>query len=393
MKTIFKLLTIPILVIVLSISVAAGYHQYPAAAAGISMSDSVKINFPNSITFNVHAQSDTNITQLRLHYIVDMQNYASVVSEGWAQFSPAKTVDTQWFWDMRMSSLPPDAHVQYWWTALDTAGDTATTPKSTLAFDDTRYNWQSINQGPVTLLWYDGDRSFANDLMNAAQQGLQRIENNVGAIPKGSVKIYIYASAQDLQSAQLFAQPWEGGVTFAGFNVIAIGVSPSQLSFGERAVPHELTHWIVHQITFNDYGADLPTWLDEGLATYGEGTLNPDYQTALDQAIKNHQLLSVRSLSSPFSSIASVALTSYGESNSIVTFMINKYGKEKMRQLLDVFHQGATYDGALEQVYGFNQDGLNTLWLNSLGVTSTTSTNGVSASLPVPQTELAFATK
>ena len=204
--------------------------------------------------------------------------------------------------------------------------------------------------------------------MTAAQQGLQRIENDTGATPQGHVRIYIYASAQDLQGAQLFPQQWEGGVTFPGFNIIAIGVSPSQLDFGQRAVPHELTHWIVGQITFNNYGAGLPTWLDEGLATYGEGTLSPDYQAALNSAIKNNQLISVRSLSSPFSAIPEQAYISYGESNSIVTFLIQKYGKDKMVQLLNVFHQGSGYDEALKQVYGFDQDGLDALWRQSLGI-------------------------
>jgi hypothetical protein len=39
-----------------------------------------------------------------------------------------------------------------------------------------------------------------------------------------------------------------------------------------------------------------------------------------------------------------------------------------MNQLLDVFQQGSTYDQALEQVYGFDQDGLDTLWRHSLGI-------------------------
>jgi hypothetical protein len=339
-----------------------------AATTGIVLSQSVQITFPNSITFLISAQSNTNITQLRLHYVVDQQKSALVTSEGWAQFTPSNSVSTQWLWDMRKSSLPPNAHVEYWWTAADASGQTAKTSQSIVVFDDNRFKWQSITSGPVTILWYNGTTSFANSLMAAAQDGLRRIENNTGAIPQGSVKIYIYANASDLQSAQLFAPEWEGGVTFVQFNVIAIGISTSELAFGERAVPHELTHWIVEQITFNNYGAGLPVWLSEGLATYGESaTLNPSYQNALNSAIKNNQLLSLRSLSSPFSADSSVAYTSYGESNSVVTFMINTYGKAKMQQLLNEFHQGTTYDSALEKIYGFDQDGLYSMWRKSLG--------------------------
>ena len=355
------------MLVVLAGAPAGAVGQMPRAPATISVTSSVQIAFPFSMTFSVNAQSDVNVVDLRLHYIVHRQNLAKVVSEGWAQFAPAPAVSSQWVWDMRMSSLPPSAQVEYWWTARDAAGKTGQTQHQTVAFDDTRHNWQSITGGPVTLYWYEGSRAFADALMEAAQQGLSTITGDAGAVPQGAVRIYIYASAADLQAAQLFAPTWEGGVTFANYGLIAVGVSTSQLSYGERAVPHELTHWIVEQVTANAYGAGLPVWLDEGLATYGEGALNPQYQNALQFAIDNNQLISVRSLSSPFSPYAQQALISYGESNSIVTFLIEKYGKEKMVRLLHVFQQGSGYDAALQQVYGFDQDGLDVIWRQSIG--------------------------
>ncbi len=363
-----RILVYALLTVLAIVPLAAASHSAASPASPISLTGSVQVSFPNSITFDVTAQSDANITKLRLHYIVDEQNFAQVVSETWPQFTPSTSVDTQWVWNMQESGgLPPGAQVEYWWTAQDAAGDSAQTDTSTVSFDDNRYNWQSITTGPVTLLWYSGNQLFANTLMNAAQEGLQRIQNDLGLTPQGHVRIYIYASTQDLQGAMLFAQQWEGGVTFEGFNITAIGVAPDQLSFGEGAIPHELTHWVVHQVTFNDYGAGLPPWLDEGLATYIQGTV-PDYQDALNYAIQHNQLISVRSLSSPFSAITEQALISYGESQSIVTFLLQTYGKDKMDQLLNVFHQGAGYDDALKQVYGFDQDGLEALWLQSLGI-------------------------
>lgn len=357
-----------LLAVLVIVPFAVAPPSLAAPESGISLTSSVQVSFPTSVAFKVKAQSDASIVNLRLHYNVHRQNYADVVSEGWAQFNPAASVDTQWVWDMRKSSLPPGTQVDYWWTAVDAAGKTAQTSRSTISFEDNRYKWQSITAEPVTLLWYSGDRSFANALLTAAQEGLQRIERDTGANPQGNARIYIYASTKDLQGSQLFPQQWEGGVTFGGFDIIAIGISQSQLAWGQRAIAHELTHWVVGQVTFNYYGAGLPTWLDEGLATYGEGPLSTQYQASLNNAIKSNKLMSVRSLSSPFSAIAEQAYISYGESNSIVTFLIQTYGKDKLAQLLDVFHQGSGYDEALNQVYGFDQDGLDTLWRQSLGL-------------------------
>ncbi len=339
------------------------------AAASITVTSSVQMAFPTSITFNVKAQSDVNVTSLRLHYIVHRQSTVRVVSEAWPQFTPSPSVTSQWVWDMRKSSIPVGTQVEYWWTASDAGGKIGQTDHATVSFDDTRHQWQSIATGPVTLLWYNGDRAFADALLNAAQQGLGRIQNDTGATPQGRVRIFIYASAQELQGAMMFPQKWEGGATFQGYDVIAIGVPTTQLDYGKRVVPHELTHWIVGQLTLNDYGAGLPTWLEEGLATYGEGVISPDYSSALKAAIDGNKLISVRSLSGPFSPITEQAYISYGESNSIATFLIKTYGKEKMVELLKVFQQGATYDDALKQVYGFDQDGLDGRWRQAIGAT------------------------
>lgn len=359
------------LVAAVAVALAVGLRP-PASAAssGITMSSSVQTSFPDSITFKVHAQSGSNIKQLRLHYVVVRQNLASVVSEGWAQFNPATTVDTKWFYDMRKASLPPATEIQYWWTAQDASGKTAETGKATMSFDDTRFKWQSIASAPITLYWYSGSTSFAKALLQAGQDGLKRIADDIGVVPApgSSVKVYIYGSLADQQSAGLFLPQWEGGVTFYDFDVSTIPVPTDQLDLGETTIAHELTHWTVHTLTFNPYGAGLPTWLDEGLATYGESaTVNPVYTQWLKSAIASNQLISVRSLSGPFSAVASQAYTSYGEANSIVTFLIRQYGKDRMDQLLQVFHQGSGYDEALKQVYGFDQDGLDALWRQSIG--------------------------
>ena len=337
-----------------------------AAASNITLTPSVQMAFPNTITFKIQAQSNSVITQLRLHYIVDRQNFAQVTSEGWPTFNPAASINTQWVWDMRKSAIPVGTKVSYWWTAIDATGNNATSNQATIEFDDTQHQWQSITDGPITLLWYSGNTTFANALMAAAQEGLQKIENDIGVIPQGTVRIFIYASQSDLLNAQLFPPQWEGGVTFQGFDVIAIGVPTNQLSYGVDVTPHELTHWATGHLVFNSYGAGLPTWLDEGLATYVQDEPDSNW---LNLAIKQNKLISVRTLSSPFSAVAEQAYISYAESHSIVSFLLGMTnGKEKMLQLLNVFHEGATYDDALQQVYGFDQDGLDQLWRKSIGV-------------------------
>jgi hypothetical protein len=120
-------------------------------------------------------------------------------------------------------------------------------------------------------------------------------------------------------------------------------------------------------MTFNPY-SDLPTWLDEGLAMYAEGTLEPEYTAYLNRAVAEESLFSVRSLASPFSAYAEESYLSYAQSYSLVEFLISSYGQGKMLELLKTFKQGSSYDGALEKVYGFDMDGLDNLWRDYVAI-------------------------
>jgi len=326
------------------------------------LDSSAQSEFPYRLNFSLSADSDVNITDIRLHYRVDRMGFAQVTSEVYIEFAPTNTVYIDWPLEMvKIGGLPPGSSVDYWWTVEDAKGDKVETAPVQIKFDDIRYSWQSLTEGKVTICWYEGDKSFAQELMATAQQALARLAEDTGAELEKPAKLYIYANAQDLQGAMIYPQEWTGGVAFTRHGIMAIGIAPANLDWGKRAIAHELTHLVIHQMTFNPY-IDLPTWLDEGLAMHTEGLLEPIFTDYLDRAIAENSLISVQSLSSPFSAYAEESVLSYAQSYSLLDFLITNYGQEKMLELLNTFRQGSSYDGALERVYGFDMDGLDTLW-------------------------------
>jgi hypothetical protein len=342
-----------------------------AAEAGITVTASnVDVNFPSRAVFTVEAESYVNIVDARLYYQVDKMNYAEVVSEGWAEFTPASTIKANWVWDMRNASLPPGAEVTYWWMIEDADGNRVETSPEIMHFDDDRYLWQSLTGtisqgGELIIFWYEGSDTFARELMDACQEGLAMLTQDIGTYPERPIKIYIYASTSDLQEAMIYSQEWTGGVAFADFGIIAISIPPAILDWGKRALVHELTHLVVHQATFSPYG-QLPLWLDEGLAMYSEGELDSDFRSCLEGAIPEDELISVRSLCSPFSAYSEKACLSYAQSYSLVEYLLDSYGQDKMLDLLALLKQGNTYDEALIEVYGFDIDGLDARWRATL---------------------------
>ncbi|GAI90644.1 unnamed protein product, partial [marine sediment metagenome] len=250
---------------------------------------------------------------------------------------------------------------EYWWTITDAKGNEYITTREQLPFDDDRYSWHSLTEGNITLYWYEGDDSFAGELMLAAQQALARLNDETGAYLEKPAKIYIYASSGDLLEAMIFPQEWTGGVAYTHLGTIAIGIAQNNIEWGKRALVHELAHLVTHQMIFNPYNY-IPNWLNEGLSMYAEGQLQDAYYDYLEQAVATGTLISVRTLSSPFSAYAARSYLSYAQSYSLVNFLINSYGQDKMFELLSIFKEGSTYDGALMSVYGFDMDGLDDRW-------------------------------
>ena len=340
---------------------------YPRATV---IDDKVILNFPESATFQATIASDSEIQAIVLEYGNEQQTCSEVIAKAFPQFTPGETVNTEWTWEMRQSgSLPPGAILWWRWRVTEANGKETVSETKTATWLDDVHNWRTLNNGDfLRLHWYEGDQTFAIDLAKAAYNGLQFNETNSGLKAEAPIDIYIYADTNDLQDAILYEPSWTGGQAFPEQDIVILGISPYDLDWGRDAIVHELTHVLVGHLTFSCLG-DVPTWLNEGLAVYSEGELDPASQEQLEDAIRNDTLLTVRSLSAGFSEVSDKAYLSYSQSYSITKFLIENYGQEEMTTLLVSLREGNAIDDALMQTYGFNIDGLEDAWRQAIGAT------------------------
>lgn len=330
------------------------------------ISSDAETQFPSTITFSLEAEAASDITDIELVYRKNGESLIPVSSRVDVDFIPGQLVTASWTWDMlETGGLPPGTEIDYWWLIENAVGHELQTSPATIAFDDLSHDWRSLASDQVSIFWYEGDLSFIQELIDAADEALERLAVEIGVALEQPVKIYIYASSGDLRNALIYPQEWTGGIAFSGYGIVIIGISPDNLAWGKRAIAHEMGHLVVHQALSGFYG-HLPVWLDEGLAMDAEGDLRSDLQTLLNEAIAHDTLFSVRSISSSFPTDPDEARLCYAESYSLVQFLIDTYGSGKMLNLLGVFNEGNTYDDAMLEVYGFNVDGLNAVWRGSL---------------------------
>ena len=336
--------------------------------AAAATTDEIILNFPESATFRAAFSSEAEITSIVLEYGNEQQTCGEVIAKAFPQFTPGKTVEAEWTWEMRQSgSLPPGAQLWWRWRITDANGQETVTEAKTATWLDDAHDWQTITNGDIVRLhWYEGDQVFAADLAKAANDGLLFNETQSGLKTEAPIDFYIYASTDDLKDAILYEPSWTGGQAFPEQNIVILGISQSDLDWGGDAIVHELTHVLVGHLTFSCLG-DVPTWLNEGLAVFSEGELDPTSERQFEDAIRDDTLLTVRSLSSGFSEVADKAYLSYSQSYSITKFLVETHGQEKMTSLLLSLQDGMTIDQALLQTYGFDVNGLENAWRTSIG--------------------------
>ncbi|PWH13544.1 MAG: hypothetical protein DDG60_10060 [Anaerolineae bacterium] len=342
---------------------------FSANAANIprANTDEAILNFPNTITFRAQLTANASIQSVVLEYGDNQLTCGEVIAKAFPEFTPGKTINVQWTWDMRQSgSIPPGATIWWRWRITDANGQQSLTEKKTITWLDSTYKWQTLTERNVRVHWYKGNEAFAREILAAARQGLARNEQSAGLKPNGTIEIYVYGDYDALRSAVLYTPSWTGGMAFPEFNIVIIGIAPNNLEWGKNATVHELTHVLVGNLTFSCLG-DVPTWLNEGLAVYSEGGLDSYSQRQLNQAIRKNTLLTVRSLSGGFSEVADKANLSYSQSYSIVKFLVETHGQPKMNDLLLALRDGTPIDDALRQVYGFDVEGLEDAWRAAIG--------------------------
>ena len=321
--------------------------------------------FPSSVRFALKAEGDAPIAKATVYYRVADQ---AITAYAPAALTPGLRVSAEHVLDLRRFYMPPGVEVHYRWRLEDAAGRTVETAWVGFVLEDLRFQWRTARAQNVELKWYRGGDEFGEALLQTAIRALGRLRTEAGVEVGRTIRIYIYGSEADFQSA---ADPgtheWAGGRAFVRESVILIAASPSSMDFARRTVAHELSHVVVYQATRNPYGGP-PTWLDEGLAMLAEGDLQPNFARALQSAIREDRLFSAWALSSSFPTDTREAELSYAQSYSLVRFVIDRYGRDAMSRLLAEFREGSTYDDALQAALGVDTYGLDDAWRASLGL-------------------------
>jgi hypothetical protein len=360
-----------LLVMLVTILAAAVSVTEARAAAGITVTGGgARVSFPSGVTFTLDAESSAEITDVTLLLNTPNQRYGAYTRNVRPDFRPGERVSASWTWRRSGSSLPPGADVSYQWRLTDATGQTLETELAVIRVDDNRFQWQELREGLLTVRWYRGDERFGREMLGSVTEAVRRLSAEQGVDLSAPVTVHVYGSSDDLRGALPGLPGWVGGVSLGEWDSVLVPVPPRDLSNGRRALIHELTHQLIYQITFHpSLGSRVPAWLNEGLAVVSEGATTRENREALLRALTARSLPTLRSLGNSFSALpGEQAQLHYAASESVIRFLLDTEGADRMRVLLAEFRQGRTADDALRAVYGRGVDQTEDQWRISLGL-------------------------
>ena len=277
-------------------------------------------------------------------------------------------MDLEWEWEFdRDSTIPPGVVVGWQWEITDNHGNLTLTETKRQTIQDQRYDWNQKSEDGVIIQWYVGDKSFGEDLHRIGLNSLDHVSNIMGIEVEDDIRITVYPSPDEVREAVKFTSEWVGGVAFSDHKVMIIAGLPGQDEWLNSVITHEMSHLLMESHTFNCLGNWLPRWFNEGMAEFAEGELRENDIDQIRDAYQNDDLPSLRSMVLSFSQDSEEAHLHYLVSHAVVEYLIEEYGSEKMGALLDQLGTGKMIDPALEVVYGFDTDGLESAWRRSFG--------------------------
>ena len=234
------------------------------------------------------------------------------------------------------------------------------------------HEWKIEKSTHFIVYYIDAPPDFIKEVIKESEDCYKEITSNLGFtrydfwLWDERAKIYIYEDAEDYQKAS--GQPhWSAGSALV--RTKTINTYPLAAGFFDSLLPHELGHIIFRE--FVGLNADVPIWLDEGVACFQEKARRWGANKTVKKAIKNNTFVPLYEITRrSFTSAQdrkSIELL-YAESASIVYFLIVKRGKYNFVKFCRALRDGKRLDEAISSAYPRykNLKELNNAWIRYL---------------------------
>ncbi|MBN2010377.1 hypothetical protein JW960_13610 [candidate division KSB1 bacterium] len=199
-------------------------------------------------------------------------------------------------------------------------------------------------------IYYLNNMNSATSLSHFLYPTFTRIKHELKIPSEAPITIYLCASEQQYNALTSNALPeWSAGAAIPSQRTIVLKTYQPYPELHTTAV-HELVHIMVHSII----NKPIPRWFDEGLAVYYSDDKVLASRSLVSKALLSNSIIALSDIDRVLSFDQTKAHLAYQESYLTILFLVDKYGIEKLNQLIYAINDAPTLDDAFQQTLGID---------------------------------------
>ena len=336
----------------------------------------VENQFPDGLRFHLEAQSSSPIEEIRVYVRKLGQSSRSVYRA--VEFEPGERISGEALFQSKTANefIPTGTRLSYYFDIRTSDGQRLETEPQVLVYLNRGLDWDSVSDGLINVYYYhhsSESENRANQVLEVATDTYAHMGPILGVELTQPMNLVVYSDYADMRVAlppksRVAAQQLRTlGQAFTTERTLLVDGS-SDVFVGDNILSttaHEFTHLLVADAAGSAYG-QVHTWLNEGLAVYSEGD-NTEFGFYVNTAVRNDAVPPLASLRT-YAGTPQETLRNYGLGHSVVTYLLDTYGQEKMTRLFATIRTMHNFEKSLEEAYGLTIAELDSEWRESLGL-------------------------
>lgn len=230
------------------------------------------------------------------------------------------------------------------------------------------FDWKIIETEHFHVYYYPGERQFALDAARMAERAYARLSRVLSYEIKFHIPLVVYASHSDFQETNIslgLIEEGVGGFTEAFKSRVVLPFLGSYGDF-EHVLVHEIIHAFQYAIIYgagvsglvgNPFVFQPPLWFVEGMSEYLSVGMDNHTEMWLRDAALTGYLIPLDMLSY----VGDIRVYRFGQ--SVLYFIGQRYGDEKIGEILQKAPLYKSLDRAIQSSLGISMEELSRLWL------------------------------
>ncbi|MGE5378704.1 MAG: peptidase MA family metallohydrolase [Bacteroidota bacterium] len=241
-----------------------------------------------------------------------------------------------------MEDYPPFLPVEYYWQVIPQEGGIYEGPHQSALYEDTRYQWQKLESGNITVYWHDRPTRLGEQVLAIAKEADQLQSRFFGLELNNPYRIVIFNSADEFFGWNVDSDDYVAGEAYPFFDLtVQIMEEDDDRDWLNDLIPHEISHLYFNQATFHPKPeSDPPSWLNEGVAVYNELSDHSFEDQILGKAVRADGLIPLYELANSFGDDHDRVDLAYAEGYSAVSYLMEQYGRDTLKKIMNSYRRG-----------------------------------------------------